>query len=38
VTAEKQSLLAGLLIVDAMASSILPADFQIKQQESAINN
>jgi hypothetical protein len=38
VTAEKQLLLAGFLIVDCMASNILHADFQINQQESAINN
>jgi hypothetical protein len=38
VTAEKQLLLAGFLIVDGMASNILPADFQINQQESAISN
>jgi len=37
VTAGKQLLLA-VLIVDAMASSILPADFQINQQESVIDN
>jgi len=38
VIPEKQLLLAGFLMVDCMASSILQADFQIHQQESAINN